>query len=192
MPIRNTTERFGLVARFFHWVTFLLLIGSFTIAYSMLALPLSPKKLEYYSYHKWIGVTVFLIVILRLGWRLINPTPALPGDTPAWQRLAAGFSHAALYLILIAMPLTGWIMSSAVNLPLVYLGVIYIPSPFGVNQALGETLKVVHFWLSITLLALFAVHVLAALQHHFVKRDNVLRRMLPWPARLQGQAQDDR
>lgn len=186
MPIRNTPDRFGSVARAFHWLVFLLLIGSFTLAWSMVGLPLGLYKLQLYSWHKWVGVTIFLLAILRLGWRLANPTPRPPAGMSRWQRVAAAISHALLYTILIVMPLTGWIMSSALNLPLVYLGLVHIPSPFGVDEALGEAMKIVHFWLGITLLTLVAIHVLAALYHHFILRDDVLRRMLPWPARLRA------
>jgi|APFEC2959095136_1045048.scaffolds.fasta_scaffold03894_2 cytochrome b561 len=183
MLIRNTAERFGLVARTLHWLTLLLLIGSFSLAVSMVNMPFSPRKLEFYSWHKWVGVTIFLVVLLRLGWRLANPVPQQSPDTPRWQQRLAGLSHAALYAILIVMPITGWIMSSALNLPVVYLGLVHIPSPFGVDRALGETMKVVHLSLAVTLLVLVTIHALAALYHHFVLRDDVLRRMLPWPAR---------
>jgi cytochrome b561 len=186
MPLRNTQDRFGLVAKTFHWLTLLMLIGSFTLALSMTALPLSPRKLQLYSWHKWMGVTIFLLVILRLAWRLGNSVPRQPASVPLWQRRAAGLSHAALYTILIVMPLTGWIMSSALNLPLVYLGLIYIPSPFGVDRELGEAMRHVHHTLALLLLVLVSIHVLAALYHHFVRRDDVLRRMLPWSTRLRG------
>jgi cytochrome b561 len=182
--IRNTTERFGLLAKTLHWLTLVLLIGAFTLAISMVNMPFSPRKLEFYSWHKWVGVTIFLLVVLRLAWRLVDPPPPQPSDTPGWQRRLAGLSHTSLYAILIIMPVTGWIMSSALNLPVVYLGLIHIPSPFGVDRALGETMKVVHLSLAIALLVLVAVHILAALYHQFVLRDDVLRRMLPWPARL--------
>jgi cytochrome b561 len=86
------------------------------------------------------------------------------------------------------MPVTGWIMSSALNLPVVYLGLVPIPSPFGVDRALGEAMKVVHLSLAVVLLVLVAIHISAALYHHFVWRDDVLRRMLPWPVRLRTPA----
>ena len=183
MPLRNTSDRFGVVAKAFHWVTLLLLIGSFTLALSMVNLPLSPRKLELYSWHKWCGVTIFLLAVLRLAWRLANPVPALPADMPAWQRRLAHLSHAGLYTLLIVMPVTGWIMSSALNLPVVYLGLIHVPSPFGVNRALGEAMITVHQGLALALLILVCLHVAAALYHHFFLRDDILRRMLPWPTR---------
>jgi cytochrome b561 len=187
MLIRNTTERFGLVAKTLHWLTLVLLIGAFTLAVSMVNMPFSPRKLEFYSWHKWVGVTIFLLAVLRLAWRLANPVPLQPASIPPWQRRLAGLSHATLYAILIVMPVTGWIMSSALNLPVVYLGLIPIPSPFGVDRALGETMKVVHLSLAVTLLVLVTIHVLAALYHHFALRDDVLRRMLPWPTRQRTQ-----
>jgi len=183
MPLRNTAEHFGLVAKTLHWLTLILLIAAFTLAISMVNMPLSPRKLEFYSWHKWVGVTIFLVVLLRLAWRLANPVPPQPAASPLWQRRLAALSHAALYTILIVMPITGWIMSSALNLPVVYLGLIHIPSPFGVDRALGETMKVVHLSLAVALLVLVAIHALAALYHHLVLRDDVLRRMLPWPTR---------
>ena len=184
MLIRNTEQRFGLVAKTLHWLTLALLIAAFTLAVSMVNMPFSPRKLEFYSWHKWVGVTIFLLVLLRLAWRLVNPVPEPPQSTPPWQRRASTLSHAALYAILIVMPVTGWIMSSALNLPVVYLGLVHIPSPFGVDRALGEAMKIVHLSLAIALLLLVTVHALAALYHHFILRDDVLRRMLPWPARL--------
>ena len=186
MQIRNTAERFGLVATSLHWLTLILLIAAFTLAISMVNMPFSPRKLEFYSWHKWVGVTIFLVAVLRLGWRLADPVPPAPAETPAWQRRLAGLSHTALYAILIIMPVTGWIMSSALNLPVVYLGLIPMPSPFGVDRELGEAMKVVHLALAITLLMLIAVHVAAAIYHHFALRDDVMRRMLPWPARLRS------
>jgi cytochrome b561 len=190
MLIRNTAERFGLVAKTLHWLTLLLLVGSFTLAISMVNMPFSPRKLEFYSWHKWVGVTIFLVVLLRLGWRLANPVPQQPSGTPRWQQRLAGLSHAALYAILIVMSVTGWIMSSALNLPVVYLGLIHIPSPFGVDRALGESMKIVHLSLAVALLAMVTIHALAALYHHLFLRDDVLRRMLPWSTRVRIPGRD--
>jgi cytochrome b561 len=184
MSLHNSADRFGVVAKAFHWLTLVLLIGSFSLAISMTDLPLSPRKLQLYSWHKWVGVTVFLVTILRVVWRLTNSVPQHPAGMPKWQRRLAGLSHAALYATLIIMPLTGWVMSSALNLPVVYLGIVYIPSPFGVDPALGETMKIVHRALALILLGLVAAHLAAALYHHVILRDDVLRRMLPWQSRL--------
>jgi cytochrome b561 len=129
-------------------------------------------------------VTIFLLAVLRLAWRLGNPVPTPPAGIPPLQARLARVSHTLLYALLIVMPITGWIMSSALNLPVVYLGLIHIPSPFGVDQALGEAMKSVHQTLAVALLVLVCIHAAAAFYHHFVLRDDVLRRMLPWPSRL--------
>ena len=183
MPIRNTADRFGALAKTFHWLTLALLIGSLSIAFSMAELPLSPRKLQLYSWHKWVGVTIFMVVILRLCWRLADPPPPLPADMSRPQRLAAGLSHLGLYTLLIATPLVGWVMSAAHNLPVVYLGLVPLPSPFGVDSVLAETLEDVHGVMGKTLMWLVVLHMTAALYHHFIRRDDVLVRMLPWRAR---------
>jgi cytochrome b561 len=181
MRLRSTRDAFGAVAKTFHWLTFLLLVGSFMIALRMESLPLSPRKLQLFAWHKWVGVTVLAVVVLRLAWRLANPVPRQPSGVPRWQQRLAGLSHAALYGLLIVIPVTGWVMSEALNLPVVYLGLFRIPSPFGVDRALGEAMRALHLVLALTMLALIGIHALAALYHHFVLRDDVLRRMLPWP-----------
>lgn len=180
MALRNRPERFGGIAKTFHWLTLLLLIGSFTLGLSMVDMDLSPTKLKYYSWHKWIGVTVFALTVLRLGWRIADPPPPPPTTMPRWQGLGARASHGALYLILLVMPLTGWVMSSALDMSVVYLGIIPIPDLVAPDRTLGDTMKVVHQTLAWLLLTVFAVHVLAALYHHLILRDDVLRRMLPW------------
>ena len=186
MLIRNTTQHFGAVTKTLHWLTLILLIASFSLAISMVNMPFSPRKLEFYSWHKWVGVTIFLLVVIRLAWRLANPVPSQPPTTPPWQRRLAALSHGALYAILIILPVTGWIMSSALNLPVVYLGLVHIPSPFGVYRALGEAMKGVHLSLALALVALVAVHAAAAIYHHLALRDDVLRRMLPGRPRPSG------
>jgi cytochrome b561 len=190
MLLRNTFDRFGLVAITLHWLTLVLLIGSFMLGLSLLDMPLSPRKLQFYSWHKWFGVTVFLVTILRLGWRHLNPVPEQPTGTPRWRHLLASLSHGALYAIIIIMPLTGWIMSATLNFPVVFLGFIQLPNPFGVDPAVGAAMQSVHNALAITLLIIIAVHSAAALYHHFMLRDNVLRRMLPWPNRLHASRAD--
>lgn len=180
MALRNTPERFGGLAKLFHWLTLFMLIGSFTLGLSMVGMELSPTKLQYYSWHKWLGVTVFAVTILRLAWRLADPPPPAPAGMPRVLRLAAGVSHATLYAILLVMPLTGWVMSSALDMSVVYLGIWEIPDLVSPDRGLGETMKQVHGLLAWLLLTVIAVHVLAALYHHVYMRDDVLKRMLPW------------
>jgi len=182
MHLGNGPDRYGPVAKTVHWLTFLLLLASFGIGLSMTGLPLSPRKLQVYSWHKWVGVTVFLLTLVRLAWRLADPPPPLPDSLPRWHRTAARLSHAALYLVLFVMPVTGWTMSSALGLQTVYLGLVPLPDLVAPDRPLGETLRTAHGVLAVVLAALFAVHAGAGLQHHFVARNDVLRRMVPFLA----------
>lgn len=162
-----------------HWLVALLIFATIPLGLTMVELPLSPTKLKLYSYHKWIGVTVFLLAAARLAWRATHPAPPPPPGTPAWQRTAANVTHGLLYVLLFAVPISGWLMSSALGFQTVYLGVVPLPDLLPKDKALGEALKFVHRFLNYTLAALLLLHIGAALKHHLLDRDDVLRRMLP-------------
>lgn len=179
MP-NSTPGRYTNTAIALHWLTFALIAFGFALAVYMTGLPLSPRKLEYFSWHKWIGVTVFMLVVTRLVWRLTHPAPALPAMMPAWQQRAAALIHAALYALLLVIPPTGWLYSSAAGVPTVYLGLLQLPDLLAKDKALAEQFKLVHVTLNYTMLTLIVIHAAAALKHHFVDRDGVLRRMLPF------------
>ena len=172
-------QRYGTGARSAHWLTFLLLIGSFSLGYYMADLPSSPLRAQLFSYHKWLGVTIFAVVAARLAWRWLNPPPPLPASMPAWEKLAADISHHLLYVFVIAMPLTGWLMSSAKGFQTVYFGVLPIPDLIHKNPPLGKALEEVHGALAVMFLVLIGLHAAAALKHHFIDRDDVLARMTP-------------
>ena len=172
--------RYTATAIALHWVVALLIVAAFGIGTYAVGLAVSPQKLKLYSWHKWIGVTIFLLLLARLAWRLGHPAPALPPTMPPWERTLAGTTHAAIYLLLAAVPVTGWIMSSAAGFPVVYFGVVPLPDLVGKDKALADTLKSVHYGLNKTLLALVVLHVAAAFKHHFLDRDTILARMLPF------------
>lgn len=177
----NTNARTGaytLTAIVLHWASAALVISAFALGAYMVTLAFSPVKLQLFSYHKWIGVSIFLFAVLRLGWRYFNPPPALPDGMPSWERKAANASHLALYALMFAVPLSGWLMSSAHGFQTVFLGVFPVPDIIGKDKALAEQLETVHFILNKALLAMVALHILAALKHHFLDRDDVLRRIL--------------
>jgi cytochrome b561 len=176
----SKVTRYSAPAIALHWLIAALIVAGFVLGLSMVDLPLSPKKLKWFSWHKWIGVTVFLLTALRLLWRLSHPPPVLPAGMPSWQRRAATASHALLYILTIAIPLSGWIYSSASGVKVVYLGIVPLPDLVTADKPLAEQLKLVHKTLNFMLLGVVIVHVVAALKHHFVDRDDVLRRMLPW------------
>lgn len=171
--------RYSGTAQLAHWLTALLLIGSFSLGYVMTDLAMSPTKLKLFSYHKWLGVTIFMLVILRLLWRLRVKPPPLPDAMARWERRLAAFTHGLLYVLLFAVPLSGWLMSSAKGFQTVYLGWLPIPDVIGKNREWAGWLQATHETLTSIMLGLVALHVAAALKHHFINRDGVLLRMLP-------------
>jgi cytochrome b561 len=172
--------RYTGVAIAMHWLMAVLIVGAFGVGTYMVGLKLSPTKLQLYSWHKWAGVTIFVLLWARLVWRLGHPAPALPSTMPVWQQQVAGALHVVLYLLMIAVPLSGWLMSSAKGFQTVWFGVLPIPDLLHKNEALGDFLKNVHLFLTWSLAALVAAHVGAALKHHVIDRDDVLARMLPF------------
>lgn len=165
-------------ARWAHWTTATLMFAAFPLGVYMHDLPLSPLKLQLVSYHKWIGVAVLLLILPRLFVRLTRPAPAaLPA--PAWQQKVAGVTHVLLYVLMVAVPMSGWLMSSAKGFPVVFLGVVPLPDLVGKSEALGDFLATAHVTLNYTLLALVALHVAAAVKHHLFDRDATLSRMVP-------------
>lgn len=176
-------QRYTPAAIAFHWILAVLIIGNLAFGLTIVDLPLSPQKLRYFSWHKWTGVTIFLIASARLLWRLSHPAPALPATMKPWERRLAHAVHVLLYALFFAAPLTGWLFSSAAGFQTVYLGVLPIPDLLAKNKEVAEVLKVAHHWINYTLGAVIVVHAAAALKHHFVDRDDVLARMLPFARR---------
>lgn len=172
-------QRYGPIAISLHWIVAALILFNLAFGLYLVGLPLSPQKLRYFSYHKWIGITVLLLAAARLLWRLGHPAPLLPATMPPWERRAAHVSHALLYVLFFAAPLSGWLFSSANGFQTVYLGVVPIPDLLGKNKEVADVLKIAHHWINYTLAAVIAVHAAAALKHHFIDRDDVLVRMLP-------------
>lgn len=174
----DPVESYTITAVLLHWATAALIISATVLGVYMHELPFSPTKLQLYSYHKWIGVTVVMFALVRLAWRYSHPAPGLPANMPSWERRAALLAHTALYAFMIAVPLTGWVMSSAHGFQTVYLGVLPIPDLLGKDKELAEALEKVHAALNFIFTALVAAHVAAALKHHFINKDNVLTRMM--------------
>lgn len=167
------------VAKSLHWLMALLILAMLTLGFYMTDLPLSPDKLQLYSWHKWAGVSVFFLVWLRLAWRLMFPPPALPSEVSNTLKFAAHAGHWALYALMIVIPLTGWLMSSAKGFQTVWFGVLPLPDLLGKDKELGRQLAQLHEALNVGLLLLIAGHTAAAFWHHWVHKDNTLRRMLP-------------
>lgn len=173
-------QRYTKTAILLHWLTALLIIAAFTLGLVMTDIPgLTPTKLKYYSWHKWMGVTVLTLAVIRVLWRQSNRPPAhLPSMTALQVRMADGM-HYVLYFLIFAVPISGYLYTTAAGVPVVYLGLLKIPSLLAADPALKEILKPVHYWLNMIMAAAVLGHVLAALKHHFIDRDGVLKRMLP-------------
>lgn len=172
--LRYTSPAIGL-----HWLIGGLIFLAFAVGLYMSDLPFSPQKLRLYSWHKWAGVTVFGLVVVRCVYRWFHVPPALPEAMPRWQRKAAEVSHYLLYFFMFAVPLSGWLMSSAKGFQTVYFGLLPIPDLIGKDVDLGDMLQVVHKALNFSMMTLVMAHAGAALKHHFIDKDSVLRRMLP-------------
>ncbi|GGA85911.1 cytochrome b [Arenimonas soli] len=179
MPIRNTTERWGWVSISIHWLTVLMVLSLVVVGLVMQELANSPTKIEVYALHKSFGLTVFALTVLRLLWRLFAGTPAAAAGVPRWQQLAAQASHAALYVILLAMPLSGWLYNSASGFPLKWFGLFGLPKLSGYDPDVKAFALAMHEWLFIALAVIVTVHAAAALKHHYFDRDATLSRMLP-------------
>ncbi len=173
-------RRYSAVAIALHWLIAAAILCTFVLAQYMTELEISPTKLKLYAYHKWIGVTIFMLVLVRLGWRLSHRPPPPPVTMPAWQHSAANITHFFLYALTLLIPLSGWLMSSALGFQVVYLGVLPIPDLLGKNKEMADQLMQLHEALNWLMVLLIALHVAAALKHHLVDRDDVLRRMLPF------------
>lgn len=177
--LRNTDTRWGGVAQAFHWLIAALIVVQGAIGLTMVELGMTPTKVKVFALHKSIGLTVLALVLLRLAWRLTQRAPR-EVPMPAWQRAAARMSHFLLYVLILALPFSGWLFNSAANFPLEWFGLVHVPS---LTRGLDPVLKafalrthVVLFWV---LVAVVAIHAAAALWHHFRQRDDVLLRMLP-------------
>lgn len=181
MPLKSDATRWGTLAKAFHWTIVALLLVQGTLGLVMVELPKKPSVITWFTLHKSLGLTILLLAVLRLGWRLFDPRPQEPASMPPWQATGARVGHALLYALLFAVPLSGWLFDSATALrPLIWWGVVPMPSlTGGAAPDLKDIAQEAHEWLFWTLVLVAAGHAAAALVHHFVNRDEVLRRMLP-------------
>ena len=173
-------KKYGGVAILLHWLIALMIIFAFTMGLVMVNIPgLTPTKLKYFSWHKWCGVTILTLVFLRLLWRLTHAAPPYPAGMPRWQISAAHLTHFLLYFLMFAVPLSGYFYTLAAGVPVVYLRLFPLPVLIAPHPEWKAALKLTHYVLNMTLLAFVCLHVLAALKHRFIDRDDILKRMLP-------------
>ena len=179
MQVRNTMGAWGSPAKALHWCLATLILALMVLGWTAASWPLSRTKIELFYWHKSLGMLVLGLALVRILWRLANVRPALPAAVPPLERRLASGSHLLLYLLPVAMPMSGWVINSAANFPFKVFGLWSLPAltpPSKPLQMLAESAHLVLFWL---LAGLLLIHVVAALRHHWSYRDDVLRRMLP-------------
>ena len=179
MKPANPDPSWSGIAKFLHWLVALLIFTQFALGWLAVTWQMSPTKLDLFVWHKSTGMLILMLVVLRLVWRGVAPAPPLPAGMPGWERVAAHASHALLYLVMLGMPLTGWIVSSASGVPFKMFRRFPLPAIVGADKHIADLASLAHFSLGVLLAALLVVHIAAALRHHFIQRDNVLLRMLP-------------
>jgi cytochrome b561 len=168
------------VAQTLHWVTAIIVLGMLGLGLWMTGLPLGFTKLYAYAWHKWIGLVVLLLTVGRLLWRWRHPPPALPPGLPGWQTRLAPIAHWTLLGLLVVMPISGWLMSSAGGVSVYWFGYIPLPDLVPRSQPLFAMLKATHHMLARLLIAVLLAHVAAVLHHDVLRRDGVFRRMWPF------------
>ncbi len=178
MDIRNNTDRYGVIAKLFHWVVALLIIGLLVAGFSLSFIDDKALRSQVIFLHKSFGLLLIMMVVLRLLWRWLNPPPTFPASMPKWRATAAHSSHYTLYGLMVLMPLSGIIMSTLYGYPPSLFGLFSLPQFISVNKNLAQTFGTVHLILAWSIIAVVSVHIFAALEHHFSRKDGILKRML--------------
>lgn len=179
MCLKNTLQTYGVIAKIFHWLMAVLIIVLLAVGLIMADMENSPDKFKLIGLHKEIGIVVLFLASLRLGWKVLDVSPLLPESIGKIAQLGAKAAHFGLYTLMFAMPITGWLMSSAAGFPVSMFGLFIMPNLIAPDKAFGKDMNELHETLAWVLMGLIALHVMAALLHHFYYKDNILRRMLP-------------
>ncbi|WP_420009351.1 cytochrome b [Xanthomonas sacchari] len=180
MSARNTPDRWGSVSQTLHWLIAALILLLGVVGLTMGELPKTPKYFWVYTAHKSLGLTVLALVIVRLAWRLYAGAPKPVPGTPGWQERIADATHALLYVMIFAIPLSGWLYDSASGLrPFRWFGLVAVPKLSAPNEHLRDLSHTVHEWGFWLLIAVVLAHAGAAFYHHLFQRDATLARMLP-------------
>lgn len=177
--LRNTRERWGSLSIALHWtIAVLVLLVQVPVGITMLAMDPGGDQDVAFNIHKTTGIVIFVLAAIRLTWRWANPVPALPADLPSWQRRAARASHTALYLLLFAMPISGFLYTAMGGFPVPFFMLVDLGPLVPLNETAADAFRTMHLTLQWLLYATVLLHVAAALKHHFVHRDAILLRML--------------
>ena len=174
------TPSYNRVAKSFHWLMALGIFAALGLGWLMTDIPgITPTKLKYFNWHKWLGVTLFALAVARLAWRTISPPPPASSKLIPWQRTVSEWMHWALYAAMLGMPLSGYFYSLAAGFPVVWMGVVPLPVLIDKNIELAANLKLVHIWTSKAFALALIAHIGAAWLHKLYYRDGVMERMAP-------------
>ena len=181
MPqLANTLQRYGAVAIMLHWTMAVVLVVLIAVGLYMVSLPdagFDAKKIRLILFHKELGLIALTLAALRLGWRVGSALPRLVENLPDWQKLVARLVHLCFYALMFALPVTGWLMSSAAGIPVSVFGLFDLPDFVSYNDRLFRFYIEVHKWLGYALLGLILIHAGAALRHHLLLKDDTLRKI---------------
>ena len=175
--MKNTNNAYGVVAKGFHWLLFLMLTFSIVAGNFLASMPKGPEKLEAAGMHKSFGAVILMLIMLRLVWKLINVTPRLPDETTEGEAFVAKAMHWGLYALMFAQPLAGIMMSQAAGYPVSFFGLFEFPVFLDKNPELAKVFLSIHGTVWILLVIAVFGHAGAAMHHHFIKKDNVLMQM---------------
>lgn len=178
MQWTNTPTKWGRTSQAFHWGMLLLILLQYTLAYTMVDMTPSDQKWALFAWHKQMGVTLFLLVCLRLWWRMRNPIPEESHNVPQWDHFLRKTNIGILYFLLFAFPLSGLLMTILGGHSVNYFGLFTIPPLPNVPHSVAEIFLTLHIWISYLLYVFVGAHILGALYHHFIVKDNILMRML--------------
>jgi cytochrome b561 len=181
---RNSKTDWGWPAKVLHWVGAVMILILLVHGWWMTHMTPRPERLANYAWHSALGYDLFAILILRLLWRWLNPLPELPADLQRWEQIAARLAHVGLYVLMFIVSLTGWMVATTFRVPMTkdLLGIDVPPLVTAVDRSVRQWIEESHMVLAYVLAAVALIHIVAALRHHIVKRNDVLRRML-WSAR---------
>lgn len=177
--LKNSITAYGFVSRLFHWIIALLIIGLIILGKYMADLPEEDTmRLFWYSTHKALGILVLELALLRILWISYSHAPALGIGMKTWERILAKATHIFLYFLMVAIPVSGYIMSAAGGYPISFFDLYPVPSILEENEALSEFAHEAHYWLAHSAIVVIIIHILAGLKHHFINKDDIFKRML--------------
>ena len=177
---KNTKNNYGHFTVILHWLIGLLFISILGLGAIMVQIGNRDLRQQLFRLHKSFGLLLILLVAIRIVWRIINKWPQTLKNTPKWQKAAAKTTHTLLYITMVIMPLSGWLMSSYAGYPPRFFGLITLAAPVTKNKAISSWLSQVHLYNAWLIATIITIHILAAIKHHYIDKDSVLKRMLPW------------